>query len=457
MGSSPSTAKDGHVNLREKALADEQAQKQALNDLHRYVEDPEDLEMLGLTTPPLIAPEAGFRVELGGLSPDSIASPVLEEVEKHSLYYKNNFCNKAHFNFVGGNGANPLILSLVQLDKRKNGYGYSALLRTKKDDYIYTFTAKDRKEALKHTKQIAPDLQGVGLLELVKDTKLVDELAHMEDRILIKAYRVGVVYAGLATNENQMFGNNEPSEGFLTFMNWLGKHIKLKGYAGFKGGLDVEHNTTGTHSYVTSSHGFDIMFHVSTELPFSDVNPQQVERKRHIGNDVVVIVYQDGPTDAPFKASSITSKFNHVYILVQAVPASGTDAHTTDAPGSARGKRAGRKAKRDTNSAVEIEPDARVPSSSPRRRGGKLKYRIAVVSKHGVHPHGPVLPSPDHLWDLDDTFRQFLLTKIVNAERAAYYAPGFGQARTRRLWLKQLLEKYGSAPKSDSGTSPSYG
>lgn len=50
--------------------------------------------MLGLTTPPLIAPEAGFRVELGGLSPDSIASPVLEEVEKHSLYYKNNFCNK---------------------------------------------------------------------------------------------------------------------------------------------------------------------------------------------------------------------------------------------------------------------------------------------------------------------------------------------------------------------------
>lgn len=345
----------------------------------------------------------------------------------------------AHFNYVGGNGANPIALSLVQLDKRKGGYGFSILLRTKKDDYIYTFTAKDKKAALKYAYNISPDLAGAQL-EAVKDTALADELMHMEDRILIKAYRVGVVYAGLSVDENTMFSNNEPSEGFKSFMGWLGKHIKLKGWKGFKGGLDVEHNTTGTHSYFTDAHGFDIMFHTSTELPFSTVNPQQVERKRHIGNDVVVIIYQDGPTAQPFKATSIASKFNHVYIIVQAVD------HNSDAPPtSARARRvAARKSKRG----VEVEAEAIAPSSPRSRGNGKLQYRVAVVSKHGVKMHGPVLPEPDHIFNLDDTFRQFLLTKIINSERAAYYAPGFAQTRTRRLWLKSMLEKYGPPPKA---------
>jgi hypothetical protein len=357
------------------------------------------------------------------------------------------------------------------LDKRKDVFGYSVLLRTKKDEYLYSFTAKDKKAALKHTMSTMAELQEVGPLTMVKDAKLSDELAHMEDRILIKAYRVGVVYAGRSVDENVMFSNNEPSEGFKTFMGWLGKHIKLKGYKGFKGGLDVEHNTTGTHSYTADAHGIDIMFHVSTELPYSDVNPQQVERKRHIGNDVVVIVYQDGPTAKPFAATSITSKFNHVYIVVQAVPpsnagkvATGTTGNATNAaagPSTANGRprknsrgKAPAAQKPARAGAVEVEEDA-VAHSAPTspRSGGKLKYRIAVVSKHGVHPHGPVLPEPSHLWSLDDTFRQFLLTKIVNAERAAYYAPGFGQARTRRLWLKSLLEKYGPTPQTGSSTT----
>lgn len=368
------------------------------------------------------------------------------------------FSYAAHTNYVGGNGANPVVVSLVQLDKRKGGYGFSILLRTKKDDFIYTFTAKDKKAALKHAYKIAPDLAGADL-EPVKDAALSDELMHMEDRILIKAYRVGVVYAGQATDETAMFSNNEPSEGFRTFMGWLATHIKLKGWKGFKGGLDVEHNTTGTHSYFADAHGFDIMFHTSTELPYSTVNPQQVERKRHIGNDVVVIIYQDGSSSKPFKPTAIASKFNHVYIVVQAVgdETAATPRGEDAPPTSARARRvAARKSKK--NAGVEVESDALAPLSSARSRGsgGKLQYRVAVVSKHGVKMHGPVLPDPEHTFSLDDTFRQFLLTKIINAERAAYYAPGFAQTRTRRLWLKSMLEKYGPPPKPGANQGGSH-
>lgn len=50
--------------------------------------------MLGLKRAPLIEPEAGFRCELGGTSHEVPTCPTLEEVDKHSLYYKDNFCNK---------------------------------------------------------------------------------------------------------------------------------------------------------------------------------------------------------------------------------------------------------------------------------------------------------------------------------------------------------------------------
>ena len=34
------------------------------------------------------------------------------------------------------------------------------------------------------------------------------------------------------------------------------------------------------------------MFHVSTLLPFTDTDRQQLQRKRHVGNDIVAVVFQ---------------------------------------------------------------------------------------------------------------------------------------------------------------------
>jgi RAP1 GTPase activating protein 1 len=49
----------------------------------------------------------------------------------------------------------------------------------------------------------------------------------------------------------------------------------------------------------------DIMFHVSTLLPYSAVDPQQIHRKRRIGNDIGVIVFQDGGTFKPSISSEL--------------------------------------------------------------------------------------------------------------------------------------------------------
>ena len=57
------------------------------------------------------------------------------------------------------------------------------------------------------------------------------------------------------------------------------------------------------------------MFHVSTLLPHSSINEQQLERKRHIGNDRVAIVFQDETT--PFSPKMIKSKLLHVFLIIQ--------------------------------------------------------------------------------------------------------------------------------------------
>ena len=64
-----------------------------------------------------------------------------------------------------------------------------------------------------------------------------------------------------------------------------------------------------------------IMFHVSTLLPYSDRDQQQLERKRHIGNDRVTIVFQDEPT--PFATTMIRSKLLHVFIIIQPIKIGG--------------------------------------------------------------------------------------------------------------------------------------
>jgi RAP1 GTPase activating protein 1 len=63
------------------------------------------------------------------------------------------------------------------------------------------------------------------------------------------------------------------------------------------------------------------MFHVSTYLPYDSSNRQQLERKRHLGNDIVVLIFADGNT--PYLANAIKSEFNRTHAL-PAVSSSGS-------------------------------------------------------------------------------------------------------------------------------------
>ena len=81
--------------------------------------------------------------------------------------------------------------------------------------------------------------------------------------------------------------------------------------------MDTQYGQTGEESLYEVFREKEVMFHVSTMLPFKEQDPQQLERKRHIGNDMVAVVFQEQNT--PFAPDMVASHFLHAYVVVQPI------------------------------------------------------------------------------------------------------------------------------------------
>jgi hypothetical protein len=196
---------------------------------------------------------------------------------------------------------------------------------------------------------------------------------------------------------------------FEQFLSLLGDKIRLKGWDKYRGGLDIKGDMTGKYSMYTIYEGHEIMFHVSTLLPYSRDNRQQVERKRHIGNDIVNIVFVDvdDPTQSEtahslFNPTCIKSQFTHVFAVVS----------------------------------VDREN----------------QYRLSVFSDEAVPLFGPSLPCPPVFRDAQ-LFREFLLVKLINGEKATFETPTFARKRERTLdmLIKDLYSEHMTDARMVSG------
>lgn len=114
-------------------------------------------------------------------------------------------------------------------------------------------------------------------------------------------------------SEEELFNNNEETQAFKDFLQLLGDTVELQDFKGwdtfpswtpedtlsvflskwgllwfricwgyfavyhrFRGGLDVSHGQTGSQSVYTVHRQQELMFHVSTKLPFTEGDAQQV-------------------------------------------------------------------------------------------------------------------------------------------------------------------------------------
>lgn len=143
-------------------------------------------------------------------------------------------------------------------------------------------------------------------------------IASYDEHVLVSNFKFGVLYQKFGqTTEEELFCNNKTSSAFDEFLSLLGKRIQLKDHRGYRGGLDIQNGHTGDQAIYENFKDREIMFHVSTLLPYTESDPQQLQRKRHIGNDIVAIVFQEENT--PFSPDMIASHFLHAFVVVEAV------------------------------------------------------------------------------------------------------------------------------------------
>lgn len=246
---------------------------------------------------------------------------VIQNIE-NPCYYKNHLLNEPHENYQAISEIDNVTVIFISISLHgiliDDFYHYRALFRTLEADYRFVIKAeteqpKDRIKALKSHSQ----LLNFKLFQ-IKDAAIIQSLiAFDDDQKESKQYKFGVIYRQAGqTLEDDLLANDQPSNAFETFLNILGTRVQLLNFKNFRGGLDTTNNTTGTESVYVTLNEFEVMFHVSTLLPYDNVNVQQLHRKRHIGNDVVVILFQDHDCDQ-FTPAGINSQFNHVFIVIQ--------------------------------------------------------------------------------------------------------------------------------------------
>ncbi|KAM8851514.1 signal-induced proliferation-associated 1-like protein 2 isoform 3-T5 [Synchiropus picturatus] len=355
---------------------------------------------------------------------------IIEHIDLGAYYYHKFFYGKEHQNYFGvDENLGPVAVSVrrERLDegKEKDGmqYNYRVTFRTSQLTTLRGAILEDAipstarhgtarglplKEVLEY---VIPELNIQCLRLAINSPKVPEQLLKLDEQGLSFQHKVGVLYckAGQSTEE-EMYNNESAGPALEEFLDLLGQRVRLKGFTKYRAQLDNKTDSTGTHSLYTTYKDYELMFHVSTMLPYTPNNRQQLLRKRHIGNDIVTIVFQE-PGALPFTPKNIRSHFQHVFVIVKV-----------------------------HNPCTE-----------------NVCYSVAVSRSKDVPPFGPPIPK-SVTFPKSAVFRDFLLAKVINGENAAHKSEKFRAmaTRTRQEYLKDLAENFVSTATVDSTVKFSF-
>uniref|UniRef100_A0A8C2TD10 Tuberin n=1 Tax=Coturnix japonica TaxID=93934 RepID=A0A8C2TD10_COTJA len=145
-----------------------------------------------------------------------------------------------------------------------------------------------------------------------KSVQLLDQIPSYD------THKIAVLYVGegQSNNEIAILSNEHGSYRYTEFLTGLGKLIELKDCQPDKiylGGLDVC-GEDGQFTYCWHDDIMQAIFHIATLMPTKDLDKYRCDKKRHLGNDFVSIVYNDSGED--FKLGTIKGQFNFVHVII---------------------------------------------------------------------------------------------------------------------------------------------
>lgn len=216
------------------------------------------------------------------------------------------------------------LLDQTQAQKRDRGYTIS----------VMSTSRNQRLESLRHTikshsKEIPrsgnnPSLVFLQLFHsaefgstsekplLVNSSQVVQRAVKVLDCIPpYETHRIGVIYVreGQCNNETEILRNPFGSMRYVHFLQNLGTLIKLQDVdpqVVFLGGLQQDGND-GKFTYIWQEDVIRVTFHVATLMPNKESDPNCNNKKLHIGNNNVTIVYNESGEDYNINTIRVSS------------------------------------------------------------------------------------------------------------------------------------------------------
>ncbi|ORY21856.1 hypothetical protein BCR39DRAFT_552777 [Naematelia encephala] len=209
-------------------------------------------------------------------------------------------------------------------------------------------------------------------------------LRGIQQTPVIDNLKIAVLYVGPGqTTEAAILGNIDGSPPYLHFLSGLGRLIRLKGQVDvFVGGLNRKDDSDGEYAYAWWDDLSQLVFHTATMMPNIESAPDMFNKKRHIGNDYVKIVYNDSGGDFAF--DTINTAWNFINIVIS--PFS-TGANSLPGPGSgSAGQEQGEDWDREQWFKVSVQRAPGIPDFSPIGTHKLVSGRaLPILVRHVAH------------------------------------------------------------------------
>ncbi|XP_053550489.1 tuberin isoform X2 [Bombina bombina] len=154
----------------------------------------------------------------------------------------------------------------------------------------------------------------------VPNTQTFDRTMKLLDQIpSYDTHKIGVLYVGEGQigNERAILSNEHGSYRYTQFLTGLGKLIELRDTQPdkiFLGGLDGC-GDDGQFTYCWHDDIMQVIFQITTLMPNKEIDPSRCNKKRHVGNNFVNIVYND--SGEFYKLGTLKGQFNFVDVNIQ--------------------------------------------------------------------------------------------------------------------------------------------
>ncbi|XP_055620720.1 tuberin isoform X2 [Toxorhynchites rutilus septentrionalis] len=151
-------------------------------------------------------------------------------------------------------------------------------------------------------------------------TKASSERAiHLLDLIApFEKHKIGVLYVGpgQAGNQTEILKNRFGSLRYAKFLKKLGTLVAIKEAKEHNFFIDLEcSGKDGNFTYIWQDDIVQVTFHVATLMPNHKHDPNCNEKKKHIGNDFVTIVYNESGEE--YDLRTIKGQFNYACVVIE--------------------------------------------------------------------------------------------------------------------------------------------